>query len=1058
MSIINTGSINKIKDWTTGNFKTYNFPHGKNLFNKNSVSADKIINVNGTESAAAGWAASDFIPVIPYSILVINNLNPSASAYLAFYDENKIFITGSAKTNNDVIAGAYKISVPQNAAYLRFANLNTFVNTTQLEYGEVATSYEAFTAVPTQPMLSGTQAVNVKNTVDVAVSNLLYSTGKNMFNKDTAVPNTIINASGTQISATGWYTSDFIGTKEGEKLIINLLNPSTAGYAAFYNESKTFIAGSTVSNTNLIAQGRILTAPTGAKFLRFTNLNTGATVPSLIQVERGTVSTAVESYIPYPTQPNFAAAQDVMVKNAIEAKVTNQTYPHGKNLFNNATATITKALNASGVEFIAGGWYVSDFIPVQPNSEIKLSGSYLGTDKYSAFYDKDKNFIPNSQVSASDLVANNLVLKSPANAAFLRFSAQTGIENIGLETMQVEYGKTTTRYEPYTGRMTTPNFTLPQDVKVVDGSPRLDGYSLISDRERYKIFKHQGGRRIVAIHENIVVAVKGASNGLAIGSTMYIGTNGVDGEYNYSLTFDSTNFPNLKAGSLIEEVMVLPFTRNMSIEQTGKQYRVCVITSNGQIYHNFPARATTSDGTVQSSDIIKFDESVVWDIKDRKFPSTNPSATGTEIYYPGLPATNYVYEPALSSDNGYGHGGFGKEITKGGVTYSRFYNPQKNTFHPFGFMGGFEPTKKLSVIGTYRSNSLREQGSRMCFFATSDGGRSWYNKYEFASLSGDNNAGVQIDTTSLAAYNADSFILKEVKHTIPSALNKEPDHLFDFGTSVVVTSITAGKPTVFTTAAAHGLVNNAVIVIQDNPASANASAEWSWLRNDLMTDNSGGNGMIFKIERLSDTTFALREYIHNPFNNIACRHIHSVNRVKDGFTMGCGEFYPHGWSFYIPTPKADDFSILNAWENLDFIRLTSTEESAKRSLGFTIKDDIDNTLIYSSDEAFVPRSNMTFPAGRTVTVKRSSTGVFKGKLSDVDDFTKFECVFEAQEPAFFFKEKSGVYIFCGQRGEAGFSFDGGETWIKDHFKEMVRYFRGQSNNLVLINDAFIYFK
>jgi hypothetical protein len=405
--------------------------------------------------------------------------------------------------------------------------------------------------------------------------------------------------------------------------------------------------------------------------------------------------------------------------------------------------------------------------------------------------------------------------------------------------------------------------------------------------------------------------------------------------------------------------------------------------------------------------------------------------------------------------NPYDNQGFDKFITHDTKTLARFYEPRREYYqHAFGFMGGYEPNSKVSVIGTYRSNSGQHAGNRICIFGSSDGGRSWYNIYEFAGPTG--TYVHDINTSGeLFTYNAESFVVKERSLNVPSQLTKEPADLFTLGTPIVVQSITAGNPTIVTTATAHGLDRNSVIYFEDNPGSAQESPEWAWLINDSVGVNSGGNGKFFVPERINDTQFSLHDYVHAINNNLSCRHIHHINRIKDGWIVGTGEEYPSGWILYIQMKKADSFERQYAYQDFGIYRLNSTENSLQRSLGVLLLDDADSTVIFASDSGSIQRENLTLPTGRTTEISQNSTGVFKGKLSQVDNIADFEVIFEAEEPAYFFKEKLGAWIFIGQRGEFGISLDRGNTWYRETLPAVAYHFYGISDNFVLIDDYLI---
>ena len=138
-------------------------------------------------------------------------------------------------------------------------------------------------------------------------------------------------------------------------------------------------------------------------------------------------------------------------------------------------------------------------------------------------------------------------------------------------------------------------------------------------------------------------------------------------------------------------------------------------------------------------------------------------------------------------------------------------------------------------------------------------------------------------------YVANSFSMLKRNLVIPTALVKEPTTNFSYGNPIPISSITKGKPAVVTTSIAHGLLTGNNIVIKDNANSTNVSPDWDWMRNDSANDTLGGNGVLFKVEVVDATTFKLHDYVHSANNNIPCRHVHGINRIRDGFTIVTGE-------------------------------------------------------------------------------------------------------------------------------------------------------------------------
>lgn len=726
----------------------------------------------------------------------------------------------------------------------------------------------------------------------------------------------------------------------------------------------------------------------------------------------------------------------------------------GKNLFNKVTAKPSSFIGSVGQEVSASDalWHSSDFIRVLPGTNYKLSHVSNSATGGVAFYTEEKTFI--SWVSNNDIRNTNNVITTPPNTHFIRIS----IYNFqgALDFMQVEEGTVTTVYEPY--RETSDIERIAKKISDFNGVPMtLDGlalsnYKKVADKEKYQVWEYnRTDWPIRALDRRAVVRVK--NNNLTLRITDLIE------QREYEVTLTSATFPGLLPNSAIEHVRIIPWTRNMGVSQDAQQWRLIVVTTGGQIYHNFPSRAVGSDGFAVDGDIVRFEESVVWDLPGRKYPSQDPGATGVERYYPGLPANLYTYHP-IPNDSAefvdtYGNGGFGKSITHGGTTYARFYEPRRGASrkHSFGVMGSFEIDSKVTLLGTYRNNGPNGDGSRICLFATSDGGRSWYCKYEWASNNGVTNWANSINTSGMAsAYTEAAFVVKKRSLNLPSNLNKEPDNLFSWGPDIVVSNISRTNPAIVTTATPHGLVSGDVIVFQKNSGSGATSPDWDWLRNDTVSDSSGGNGLMFKVDRINDTSFRLYDYIHATDNNLPCRHVHHINRVKDGWVIGTGETYPEGWIHYMQMREADSFSLKRAYDSFNIYRLNSTNTSVQRTLGALLLDDKENTFVAAVDESMLSRPNVVAPEGRTIAFSRSSTGVFAGRLSEIDNLHEYEVLFDAKEPAYYFKEHFGAWIFIGQRGECGISFDAGKTWMREQLRTRGEHLWGENENLIAISD------
>ena len=544
------------------------------------------------------------------------------------------------------------------------------------------------------------------------------------------------------------------------------------------------------------------------------------------------------------------------------------------------------------------------------------------------------------------------------------------------------------------------------------------------------------------------------------GSTMFIYPY-ANSRIRHRITLDRKHFPGLIAGSRIDSCLLVPYMRVVKPDSYVKSVRLVVITDKAQIFHNYPARARDCDGYSRPGDILRFEESVVWDLPGRKYPSRSVACTDTERYFPGLPDECYKRRPMVNTDaafsDPYGNGGFSAtaEITLGDgstATVPRFYiHKRVADANPFHFMGRGDFDEKMCLLGTYRSNS--EEGVRTCIFASSDGGRSWYCKYEFADLGeydfvqghGDS-WGRNFGNPILRPDDLGETELRVSRRRLilPTEESKEPATTAVLEPIGEVAQITADSHLTLRTAEPHGLANGCVVALNGRCSGL----EWS-LNDGDPTEN------LLKAEVLDECTLRLYELVSSPDACLPCRHVHHINRVKDGWVIGTGEIYPNGWLLYAQMREADTFTRKSAADHLPVIRLNSTELSVQRTLGAVMRDDADRTLIYASDHDMLEYDSEPVCEGRTGGFMRGSTGIYRGALRDVDDRRKFATVYEAREPAFFFQELDGMIVFCGQRGELAVSLDGGESFTTERLPSTVIHYRGSSGRYYYFDSCII---
>lgn len=584
------------------------------------------------------------------------------------------------------------------------------------------------------------------------------------------------------------------------------------------------------------------------------------------------------------------------------------------------------------------------------------------------------------------------------------------------------------------------------------------GYSAICKKQEFEIYRaNDTAYQIVAAFNSVVVTQKVHS----CKQRLLIYPDYSNRWLRYCINFNEKNFPGLIKGSKVMNCLIVPYLREVSDSKFYKRWRLIVFTDKAQIYHNFPAREMEYEGLEQYGDIKRFEESAVWDIPGKKYPSANQNCDETEQYFPVLCKECYEYHPGINRKSKYGNSGFDKytyvENDGRKVKVPRFYLPSRCAqSNPFAYMGGVELDYKITLIGTYQSN--KSIGARTDIFATSDGGRNWYAKYDFADEgeypfkqgidTWGQNYGNPINGSALRDIVGKIWIRKKkLKHS------EESDEI-TWEAPIVVDQIVAGNPIKVKTQTAHFLSNGNIIALCSDEVTQNG--QMGFLFNNEIKENCGGNGILYKVKVINEDMFELYENVSNPFIAVACRHIHHINRVRDGWIVGTGEIFPNGWLFYIQMREADTYTRIVANSELKFFKLNSAASSVQRTIGADIIDGKEPRLIYASDHDLLDRPEVALSNG--VRFTRNSTGIYEGNLSDINDFRKFKVIFEAKEPAYFFKKLDGKYVFSGQRGEIAVSDLSGHNWELSQLDQPLIHYKGRTYRFHVIDKYLIIIK
>ena len=238
----------------------------------------------------------------------------------------------------------------------------------------------------------------------------------NLFDKNTVIANSYIEANGGVALATNHYASDWIPILSSTTYYKNVYHS-----VAFYDTNKSFISSS-VAGVNAI------TSPSNAKYCRFT-INPMYSL-DFVQLSQSAIELLYESYTP---KVNI----NTIKNKSITTDMLNFTPIVGTpsiNLFDKSKVTAGKYVkhNDRGNLGTLASMSASDWIPVTENTTYTQSGT-----RQLAFYNSAKGFI-------SGLPSGN-TFTTPLKSAFVRLS----VYNTELNSFQLELGSIKTTYQSF---------------------------------------------------------------------------------------------------------------------------------------------------------------------------------------------------------------------------------------------------------------------------------------------------------------------------------------------------------------------------------------------------------------------------------------------------------------------------------------------------------------------------------------------------------------------------------------------------------------------------------
>lgn len=405
---------------------------GRNLFNPadpNCITGYYISQTTGLPAANGTYNASGYIPVVA-GTTYISSVGGAATSYqFAWFDANKVYISGGTAGSATAPAGACYIRISISAA-----NQVVF----QLEVGASITGYAPWAPSVPSAQIGGGSITELKHAAtSVGHRHVKFvQVGKNLFNpndSDVATGYSPAWNTGLLFANAGYNATGYIPVVAGVEYSISQRNQ-----IAWYDANKVYISGISSPATNNV------TAPAGACYLR-------CSVPqanwALCQVEVGPAPTV---YLPYRLTLTTSSGGPILAEPK-GASVTGQKlviggvdYWHttfiktGKNLLNPADADVVLGYyvdQATGRLVSAAGYNTSGYIPVKGGLNYSISNC-----NQMAWFDANKEYI-------SGVVGGSSpgTFAAPSNAVYMRLMSTTAI----WPALQVEQANAPTGYEAF---------------------------------------------------------------------------------------------------------------------------------------------------------------------------------------------------------------------------------------------------------------------------------------------------------------------------------------------------------------------------------------------------------------------------------------------------------------------------------------------------------------------------------------------------------------------------------------------------------------------------------
>ena len=495
----------------------------------------------------------------------------------------------------------------------------------------------------------------------------------------------------------------------------------------------------------------------------------------------------------------------------------------------------------------------------------------------------------------------------------------------------------------------------------------------------------------------------------------------------------------LDANDKIEQAFLIPFQRSLADSTEGSALRIWLFTAAGKCYYNY-----ATDDVIYYHHVNTWAESKIFNQFKNWVPVNDKSKVTTyKKYFPVLSEYDY------SQTN---------DISNPSTIYERPFTRLRNAVTPFHVLTK-NNIARLDHVTAF-SNYCNQIGQEPFVMLTSDGGKTWYVKAYFAVTdqyyTGTHGGLVDFSPISdLNTYVENSLKVHRRRYNHPTAEIKEPSTRFTLveSESALVKSFSYDsslKTMKMEVSEDIDWIDNSNfnVVYFEN---ISADSEWDYICNTGLTPNAATtSGIFFRVKKINAREYHLFADAGNDYEgSLVCRHVHAINSFHSGFVISTGEskrqtsegvVYEGGDLFVMEDTTRNHSTASGAIKGRQVYRLTSSDDGVMRCCGAFITQN--NELIFSSDQGFLIKDSMKI-TDRTISIPKVPVGIFKGKLSEIDDVTKFECLKDLEYTTLSLLHNEGRFACDYKHGHIVVSHDGIKWVTLNNIRELIT---GLDNN------------